>query len=78
MFYYYNKFPQIGTFFIRQSLNKPDDWNLFINGKLLKKYKSPENAAEAVHKQKTGYMPWDSLNTDQSNSHTLLHWNKVE
>lgn len=77
MFYYSDKFPQIGVFYIRKNEENLHNWNLFINKKLLGSYKSPNLAAEAVYMQKTGYEPWDSLNHNPDTPYNLSEWKKV-
>jgi hypothetical protein len=78
MFYYCDKFPHIGVFYIRPNKENPHDWNLLINKKLLGSYKDPDLAVNAVYMHNTGYKPWDSLRPDPNNPYTLSEWIKVD
>ena len=78
MYYYYNKFSQIGTFIISQNIKNPGKWNLIIDDKLIGVYRNPELAANAVYLKKTGYKLWDLLDPNPDNPYNLSKWTKVE
>lgn len=62
-----------GTFSIRPL---PDGrWGLQIGNEYLGSYISPEQAADDVYMQQTGYYPWDSL-PPVSEPCELAEWEK--
>jgi hypothetical protein len=76
MYYYYDKFPHIGIFYIKRNEANKKYWDLMIND-FVRTYTFPQYAVQAVHNQLTGYKPWDKVKLEPHPPQFLSEWGKV-